>query len=466
MKSITATLDNKYSEPQKFDKTYNVMDHIDSSRSVEYQAVGSNIYSATAGVKVVKFRLSDDRAWLDPSSVRIQYKITNTSTSAAPNTEDLYPIKAHGFFNRLRIMTRSSLIEDIGDYNRVHEIFQSLKPENEVKSELIEGFRASTNLGIQIPAEGSPLPFESFTQIKQGNSMVVSFAPLSGLLNQSHYIPLSFIPLEIELELSTDPLANIIDKASGSVLNAGHYPQGFDVSESWSLSEFKILCDQKYFSPMYNNIFINMMTQENGSYKIPINNYTSIYQTLLSNGPIDINISKSVHSLDRVYVSFYTTKITRIPQQLRFQCYLKQFNFFYSAAMRSDSLAPLYNPNNDIKRLSLRIGSLNFPDSPLSSNSLCYYYLSKVHPETSIPLTEYNSCKFISLFDLERAGASTDVLARGVDTNNKNLSLYVEWPKAEPNGPNAPPEPPEYVHVVMVNELMINIFNTHVDILE
>ena len=120
----------------------------------------------------------------------------------------------------------------------------------------------------------------------------------------------------------------------------------------------------------------------------------------------------------------------------------------------------------DIKRLSLRIGSFNFPDSPLSSNSLCYYYLSKVHPETSIPLTEYNSCKFISLFDLERAGASTDVLARGVDTNNKNLSLYVEWPKAEPNGPNAPPEPPEYVHVVMVNELMINIFNTHVDILE
>ena len=35
MKSITATLDNKYSEPQNFDKTYNVMDHIGSSRSVE-----------------------------------------------------------------------------------------------------------------------------------------------------------------------------------------------------------------------------------------------------------------------------------------------------------------------------------------------------------------------------------------------------------------------------------------------
>ena len=84
MKSITATLDNKYSEPQKFDKTYNVMDHIDSSRSVEYQAVGSNIYSARSGAKVVKFRLSDDRAWLDPRSIRVQYKIANTAPVVEP----------------------------------------------------------------------------------------------------------------------------------------------------------------------------------------------------------------------------------------------------------------------------------------------------------------------------------------------------------------------------------------------
>ena len=449
------------------------MDHIDSSRSLEYQAVGSNIYSATAGVKVVKFRLSDDRAWLDPTSVRIQYKITNTSTSAAPKTEDLYPIKAHGFFNRLRIMTRSSLIEDIGDYNRVHEMFQSLKPDNELKSELIEGFRASTNISIpiptNIPATGSTpqittAPFKYFTKIAQGQSMVVSFAPLSGLLNQSHYVPLSFLPLEIELELSTDPLVNIIDKTSAAHFPGEKWPDGFDVSESWTLGEFKILCDQTYFSPIYINIYFNMMTQENGSYKIPINNYTSIYQTLLSSGPIDINISKSVHSLDRVYVSFFTTKRTRFPSQLRYQSYLKQFNFFYSAAMRSDEIA--YNPENDIKRLSLRIGSLNFPDSLLNSNSVCYYYLSKVHPETSIPLTEYNLCKFISVFDLERAGASTDVLARGIDTNNKNLSLVVEWHKEVPVSASAPPEPPEYVHVVMMNELMINIFNTHVDILE
>ena len=101
---------------------------------------------------------------------------------------------------------------------------------------------------------------------------------------------------------------------------------------------------------------------------------------------------------------------------------------------------------------------LNFPDSALSSNSLCYYYISKVHPETSISLKEYHTTKCISLFDLERAGASTDVLARGIDTNNKNVSLTVDF--------HTDASKPQHVHVVMVNELMINIFNTHVDILE
>ena len=79
-----------------------------------------------------------------------------------------------------------------------------------------------------------------------------------------------------------------------------------------------------------------------------------------------------------------------------------------------------------------------------------------------IPLLESNLTKFISLFNLERAGASNNVSARGIDTNNKNLSLYLEWPAAA----DGVPKPPQYVHVVMMNELMVNIFNTHVDILE
>ena len=112
--------------------------------------------------------------------------------------------------------------------------------------------------------------------------------------------------------------------------------------------------------------------------------------------------------------------------------------------------------------MGLKLGSLNFPDSPLTSNSLCYYYVSKAHPTTTISLDEYHTSKFISLFNLERAGADANTLARGIDTNNKNVSLFVEWQPQQTRNPSNP----RYVHVAVMNELMINIFNTHVDILE
>ena len=55
------------------------MGHVASSRNLEYQAIGSNIYSANSGAKIIQFKLSTDMAWLDPTTVRIRYKITNTT---------------------------------------------------------------------------------------------------------------------------------------------------------------------------------------------------------------------------------------------------------------------------------------------------------------------------------------------------------------------------------------------------
>ena len=152
MKSITGGLDVKLSDAQNFNKLYNVMDHIGSQRSVEYQAVGSNIYTSTSGARIVKFRLSDDRAWLDPSIIRIQYRIKTLSGVA---TENLYPRTSHGFFTRMRLMSRGSLLEDIGEYNRVHEMFQNLKADNETKGDFIEGFKNSPSLLIPPAVVGS-----------------------------------------------------------------------------------------------------------------------------------------------------------------------------------------------------------------------------------------------------------------------------------------------------------------------
>ena len=109
-------------------------------------------------------------------------------------------------------MSRGSLIEDIGEYNRVHEMYQILKPGNDAKSDYLEGFKNSPDFSYPAPATDAILDY--FTKNLPSGDMVVCFHPLSGLLNQRQYIPLSFLPIELELELSSDPTANIISKGS------------------------------------------------------------------------------------------------------------------------------------------------------------------------------------------------------------------------------------------------------------
>ena len=61
---------------------------------------------------------------------------------------------------------------------------------------------------------------------KVNQSMVVSFTPFSGLFNQSHYIPLSFLPLEIELELINRSIETLLVKLL-------EYPADNGVSEKF-----------------------------------------------------------------------------------------------------------------------------------------------------------------------------------------------------------------------------------------
>ena len=68
----------------KIDPTAN---YVTDRKSVAYQAQGSNIY--TAGSSVVKFSLTGTGQYLDPSTVRFVYTLTNTDGAA---NHILYPL--------------------------------------------------------------------------------------------------------------------------------------------------------------------------------------------------------------------------------------------------------------------------------------------------------------------------------------------------------------------------------------
>ena len=161
--------------------------YITDRRSCTFHTEGSNSYSASAGTKVIRFRLAGDGQWMDPSTFRIMLDVVNADN--APNTKLLRPIgKAHGFFRRLGISVRGQIIEDIDNYNRVSELFHILQSKQSRANDATEEFGYfgdiwTLNDTVKLPGTAG--------------SQTVMFQPLCGIFQQTKYLPLKYAPLEI-----------------------------------------------------------------------------------------------------------------------------------------------------------------------------------------------------------------------------------------------------------------------------
>jgi hypothetical protein len=56
--------------------------YVTDRRSVNYYAAGSNVYTSASGARVLRINLTGD-GWLDPSTVRLTYTLTNNDGNAA-----------------------------------------------------------------------------------------------------------------------------------------------------------------------------------------------------------------------------------------------------------------------------------------------------------------------------------------------------------------------------------------------
>ena len=121
----------------------------------------------------------------------------------------------HSFFKRMRVLCNGQIVEDIDDYNRVHEMFSVLTAADSRENVSSEGFGENWNL-----RNWSTLNTTNFKGIDSGESQTVLFKPLSGLLNQAKYLPLRYAPLTIELELVSDATTPIVSYMGGTEANA------------------------------------------------------------------------------------------------------------------------------------------------------------------------------------------------------------------------------------------------------
>ena len=187
---ITASLEDYLIDGLSF-KLSKTASYVTNRRSVTYHPQGSNIYS-TNGTKLIKFHISGSD-WLDPSTFRVMFDLVNTDIRA---DRKLRPIGGPwSFFQRMRVLSGGVVLEDLDMYHRTHEMFSIFTSEGSRINDLSAGFG---NIWDNKYDANSVMPLH-LGGIPPGQSMSVLFKPLSGILRQSKFLPIRYMPLTIEL---------------------------------------------------------------------------------------------------------------------------------------------------------------------------------------------------------------------------------------------------------------------------
>ena len=218
MEAIANSVEDKLIEGLSF-KSKAGASYITERKSVTYHPQGSNAYQPQNGTKLIKILMTGDQ-FLDPSTFRVMFDVANL----APNADQKLRVLggAHTFFRRMRVLCSNTLVEDISDYNRVHEMFRILNAKDANINSDAEQFGQQWDL-VKSNHFGTTTRHPDITTldgIKGGESQTVLFKPCSGLFNQEKMLPLRYMPITIELELCTEPTEPIVSNLTLSHSNA------------------------------------------------------------------------------------------------------------------------------------------------------------------------------------------------------------------------------------------------------
>jgi hypothetical protein len=248
--------------------------YVQERRLVSFYPSGASNF-APNGVRVCRFTISGEH-WLDPSSLRVYFKLQNLST-----TESLkLGSGAHVLFDRIRLLIGGTVVEDVGPlYGRTHEMLRRhLMPSEWCLNEAIESGQQATN---DVARDGvSPMTLDPSGQ------MTLNFTPLLSILNCGKYLPLAFAPMQLELTLA-DSAAALFPGSTGT----------YQI-ENMSLRASVVRLDSAVQAS-----FSNLLMQ-NRALTIPLNTLHVQQQTVPANST-EVNV-QAVRAFSRLNVLFVT----------------------------------------------------------------------------------------------------------------------------------------------------------------
>jgi len=437
--------------------------YVQSRRSVSFFPQGGNSYSST-GVRVIRVSLTGAQGeWLDPATLAVMFTINNRTDG----TTNLLRFLSGpwSLFRRMRVLCGGTIIEDIDNYSRVHEMFHMLGSEAKRRNDSIMGFNTNSVETLYNLDKDEPLSIDPYDYVGIYESKTVLFKPLSGLANCDKYLPLRYMGgLTFEFELVGDPTECLISEPYTRPANATAVPplaevivlRDADISKVWEITDVQIKCDVLQLDNNLNDEYVKYLLGGK-ALAINYNTYVSQMQTIAGQQN-SVNITRSLSRLKSIFISHYMG--WGQPESVVH----KEFNTFYHpmALSQRNTGKDLYDANRELE-WQVQIGSRLYPEYSVRSTSESYYQLLKClgilnssFHSIDINSKDYRHFKFIIGLDLEK------VLQAGfTGINTKAGDLLTIKTKSLAADQNA-----IKMHVVLHADCIMNIRDSGVEVFE
>ena len=357
--------------------------YITDRRHVNYFPSGSNVYNPNAGNKNIRFHISgEDNTYIDLSSIRLFANLQNTDGTRSHFLRPLGNLSS--FFSRYRCTVGGQQVQDIIEYNRHCEMYNSFKSQDARDMDDLEGganprwdddwrHTYATGLAEMLDVNQRTNPAAAsatttFPTTRDHNNwgdltarytrhsvagipgangyMRLGHKPVCGLLESNYYLPLRYAPLELEFTIVSDehiPVITPFAKTDDNVhIDAnGYYFTTGDTSTKWELNNVIIRAEVIQLDNTVNNNIVKHLL-EGQSLKLVFPMYHTMTQSFSAGGggEINMNIVKSASKLNGCFITLYRAPRAGVDADnanyYRHDNYIyKRWNYFYNPMINS-----------------------------------------------------------------------------------------------------------------------------------
>lgn len=342
----------------------NTASYVTARRAATFHPSSASSWKPS-GVRLMRFNLADQAGWLDGSTMRLCFTLTNLSGSSA-----LTPIcdSPASMLRRVRVIANgSAVLEDIEEYGRVYQLFSELLASQKRYNNVTETWGATS------ASSSFDTPF-TVDAVPVGASRQVCVTLLSSFLSQGKMIPLSMLPITIECELDDADAAFSGTGNTWECTRPRLLADCCDLDQSLANSYAKHILDGKSL-PMHMHGLYSLRTA------VPAG--SSLYS---------LPIARGFTRLSTVYVTFWDGATG------------KWVNTFTHPSMGQSNIEA-----NDDLQWNITLGADRWPTFNCESTQECFYRLrlaQQAHQGAdsfSISPYAYRHTKFIVAQSLEKA---------------------------------------------------------------